>query len=77
MPGRGKKPCYQLLRLKWKNPVQGWSRGERHSNGPRVLMCPVYLLVMDLFVAQTPLLSPRNTGAALYSLSAALAIYFD
>lgn len=30
-----------------------WSKVSNHSNGPRVLMRPVYLVVMDLFAAQT------------------------
>lgn len=33
---------------------RGWSRGWKHSNGPRVLMRPIYWVVMDLFVAQAP-----------------------
>lgn len=62
----GKKRKMELfisfMSLKWKNPVQAWSRGENYSNGARVLMRPVYLVVMDLFVApSTPsFLSLRN-----------------
>lgn len=42
-----RNPCYQL-------PVEGGGQRFRTIQmGPRVLMGPVYLVVMDLFAAQT------------------------
>lgn len=49
--------------LTWRSPEPEWSQLQGHSDGPGVLMCPVYLVLMDLFTALNapPLPSPIPT----------------
>lgn len=52
--GQKKKPLLSAPASETEGSCGGWwSKVSNHSNGPRVLMRPVYLVVMDLFAAQT------------------------
>lgn len=59
--GQKKKPLLSAPASETEGSCGGWwSKVSNHSNGPRVLMRPVYLVVMDLFAAQTNSSTPPS-----------------